>query len=201
MHKTSILSSSGKPLERNFSSRNVIFPARCEDIDYERILDRGGTVLHPTADNESVSRAQFERFPLGVHFQMPPHNVDDLIVRMAVHRSCPPFHHLVLDEKELVVISQHAACQARFRMGFFGLVTRRDHKVGISFALRFHFVPLVQGASAVRSDLAAVGFLASFTSWAYRIAKLLINSGFRSSIACFKINSPPTPNAAAPARM
>src|SRR5216684_6371096 len=199
MHKISILSSSGKPHERNFSSRNVIFPARCEDIDYERILDRGGAVLHATADNESVSRAQFERFPLAVHFQMPTHNVDDLIVRMAVHRSRPSLHHLVLGEKELVVVREHAACQAGFRMRLFGLVTRRDYKLGISLALRFHFVSLVQGASAVRSDLAAMVFLASFTSWAYRIAKLLINSGFRSSIACFKINSPPTPNAAAPA--
>src|SRR5260370_14442233 len=180
MHKISILSSSGKTHERNFNSRNVIFPAGREDIDYERILDRGGAVLHATADNESVSRAQFERFSMAVHFQVPAHNVDNLIVRMAVHRSRPTLHHLVLGEKELVVVSQHAACQARFRMGFFGLVTRRDYKVGISFALRFHFAPRVQRASAVRSDLAAVGFLASFTSWAYRIAKLLINFSFRS---------------------
>ncbi len=132
------------------------------------------------ADNESVPRAQFERFPLAAHFQMPTHNVDSLIVRMAVHRSRPTLHHLVLGEKELVVVGEHAACQAGFRMRFFGLVTRRDYKVGISFGLRFHFVPLVQRASAMRSDLAAVGFLASFTRWAYRIAKLIINSGFRS---------------------
>ncbi len=158
-------------------------------------------MLNAPAHNESVPRAQYERFSLAVHFQMPTHNVDNLIVRMAVHRSRPTLHHLVLGEKELVVVGEHAACQAGFRVRFFGLVTRRDYKVGISFALRFHFVLLVQRASAMRSDLAAVGFLASFTSWAYRVANLLINSGFRSSIACFKINSPPTPNAAAPARM
>lgn len=137
-------------------------------------------MLHATADNECVPRAQFERFSLAVHFQMPAHNVNNLIVRMAVHRSSPPLYHLVFGKKELVVIGEHAACQAGFRMGFFGLVTRCHYKVGISFALRFHFALPVQRASAVRSDLAAVGFRASFTRWAYRVAKLLINSGLRS---------------------
>src|SRR5882757_3354741 len=108
---------------------------------------------------------------------------------------------MVLGEKELVVICKHAAREARFRIRFLGLVAYRHNKVGISFALRFHFVPPVQRASAVRSDLAAAGFRASFTSCAYRIAKLLINSGLRSWNACFKISSPPTPNAAAPARI
>ena len=137
-------------------------------------------MLHAAPDNESVSRAQFERFSLAVHFQMPAHNVDNLIVRMAVHRTSPPFYHLVLGEEEFVVVGEHAPCQAGFGMGFFGLVSGCHHKVGISFALRFHFAPLVQRASAVRSDLAALAFRASLTSWEYRIAKLLINSGLRS---------------------
>jgi hypothetical protein len=33
-------------------------------------------------------------------------------VRMAVRRSSPSFHHLVLGEKKLVVIGQHATCEA-----------------------------------------------------------------------------------------
>jgi len=49
-----------------------------------------------------------------------------------------------------------------------------------AIAVRFHFVAPVQCTSAVRSDLPATEFIASFTSWAYRIAKLLINSGLRS---------------------
>jgi hypothetical protein len=137
-------------------------------------------VLHAAAYNESIPRAQFERFSLTVHLQMPAHNVDNLIVRMAVHRSSPPFYHLVLGEKEFVVVGEYAACQAGFRMRFLGLVARRNYKVGISFALRLHFAPLVQRASAVRSDLGALAFRASLTSWEYRIAKLLINSGLRS---------------------
>jgi hypothetical protein len=137
-------------------------------------------MLHAAADNKSVPRAQFERFSLAVHFQVPAHNVDNLIVRMAVHRTGPPFYHLVLGEEEFVVVGEHAAGQARFRMGFFGLVAWRDYKVGISLALRLHFAPLVQRASVVRSDLGALAFRASLTSWEYRIAKLLINSGLRS---------------------
>ncbi len=158
-------------------------------------------MLHAAADYESVPCAQFESFPETVHFQMSTHNVDNLVVRMAMHRSSPTFDHLMFGEKELVVIGEHAACEAGFRVGFSCLATRCHYKVGISFALRFHFVPLVQRASAVRSDLAAAGFRASFTSCAYRIAKLLINSGLRSWNACFKISSPPMPNAAAPARI
>jgi len=61
-----------------------------------------------------------------------------------------------------------------------GLVAGCDYQIRISSVLRFHIVPPVQCVSAARSDLAAMGFLASFTSWAYRIAKLLINSGLRS---------------------
>src|SRR6266446_3873293 len=101
MHKISILSNRGKAHEINFSSRNVVFPAGRKNIDYQRILDCGGAVLNAPAHNESVPRAQYERFSLAVHFQMPTHNVDNLIVRMAVHRSRPTLHHLVLGEKEL----------------------------------------------------------------------------------------------------
>lgn len=137
-------------------------------------------MLDAAADHKSVSRAQFERLSLAVHFQMPAHNVDHLIVRMAVHRTSPPFYHLVLGEEEFVVVGEHAAGQAGFRMGFFGLITWCHNKVGISFALRLHFAPLVQRASAVRSDLGALAFRASLTSWEYRVAKLLINSGLRS---------------------
>ncbi len=137
-------------------------------------------MLHAATHNESIPCAQFEQFSLAGHFQMPAHNVDNLIVRVAVHRTSPPFDHLVLDEKELVVVGEHAAGQAEFRMGFLGLVARRNYEVGISLALRLHFAPLVQRASAVRSDLGALAFRASLTSWEYRVAKLLINSGLRS---------------------
>ena len=55
---------------------------------------------------------QFKCFAETIHFQMSTHNVDNLIVRMAVHRSSPPFHHFVFGEKKLVVIGEHAACEA-----------------------------------------------------------------------------------------
>src|SRR5580692_13120508 len=108
---------------------------------------------------------------------MPTHNVDNLILRMAVHRSGPPFDHLVLSEKKFVVIREHSAYEAGFRMGFFTLVMRRHYQVRIGLALRLHLASPLQRASAVRSDLAVEGFRASFTSCAYRIAKSLINAG------------------------
>src|SRR6266446_2058177 len=151
---------------KKMSSGYVVFPARSEDVDYKRILDRGSAVLHAAAYRESVPCAQFETFSLAAHFQVSPHNVNDLIVRMAVHRSSPPFHHAMLGEKKLIVIRTHAAREAGFRIRFLGLVARRHNKVGISFVLRFHLVPPLQRASAARSDLAAAGFRASLTSWA-----------------------------------
>jgi len=110
-------------------------------------------MLHAATHNESIPCAQFEQFSLAGRFQMPAHNVDNLIVRVAVHRPSPTFDHLVLDEKELVVVGEHAARKAAFRMGFFGLVTWRDYKVGISLALRLHFC-----ASYSTSFSGALGF-------------------------------------------
>jgi hypothetical protein len=69
-------------------------------------------MLHASADNESVSRAQFKGFAETIHFQMSTHNVDNLIVRMAVHRSSPAFRHLVLSEKKLIVEGEYATCEA-----------------------------------------------------------------------------------------
>jgi hypothetical protein len=137
-------------------------------------------VLYRTANNESIPSAQFKCFAEAIYFQMSTHNVDNLIVGMAVHRSSPAFHHLVFGKKKLVVVGQHATCEAGFRMRFLGLVAGYHNKIRISSVLRFHFVASVQCLSAARSDLAAMGFLASFTSCAYRVAKLLINSGLRS---------------------
>ena len=94
-----------------FSSRNVVFPARRKDIDYQGLLDCGSAVLHASADNENVSRAQVKCFAETIHFQMSTHNVDDLIVRMAVHRSTPAFQHVVLGEEKLVVVGEHATCE------------------------------------------------------------------------------------------
>src|SRR5260370_1187760 len=99
---------------KKMSSGYVVFPARSEDVDYKRILDRGSAVLHAAAYRESVSCAQFETFSLAAHFQVSPHNVDDLIVWVAVHRSSPPFRHAVLGEKELVVICKHACRRGPF---------------------------------------------------------------------------------------
>src|SRR5258708_34485678 len=93
---------------KKMSSGYVVFPARSEDVDYKRILDRGSAVLRAAAYRESVPCAQFEIFPLAAHFQVSSHNVDDLIVRMAVHHSSPPFHHAVLGENALVVVRTHA---------------------------------------------------------------------------------------------
>src|ERR1700722_15534803 len=72
------------------NSGDIVFPARCEDVDYEGILQRGSAVLHAATHRESVSCAQFETFPQAVHCQMPAHNVHNLIVWMAVHPRRPP---------------------------------------------------------------------------------------------------------------
>jgi hypothetical protein len=130
-----------KRTKRN-SSGNVVFPAWRENIDYERLFDRARTVLHAAANNESVPCAQFESLAETVHPQMSADYVHNLIMRMAMHGSSPPFHHLMFSEKELVVIGEHSACEAGFRMGLFGLVTPDDYEVGISFVLHFHLCSL-----------------------------------------------------------
>src|ERR1700722_16807694 len=146
------------------NSGDIVFPARCEDVDYEGILQRGSAVLHAATHRERVSCAQFETFPPAVHCPMPAPNVHNLIVWMAVHRSRPPLQHSVLREKKLVVKRQHAPCESGFRTGFFAVVMRRHHKVGIGLALRFHLVPPIQRVSAVRSTLTGAEFRASLTS-------------------------------------
>src|SRR6201998_1386921 len=142
------------------------------------MLHRGSGVLHPAADHESVSRAQLKTFSQATHFQMPTHNVDNLIVWMSVHRSSPAFHHLLVREKKFVVIGEHSAYEAGFRMGLFALVMRCHYQVRIGLVLRLHLASPLQRASAACSDLAVGGFRASFTSCAYRIAKALIKFGF-----------------------
>jgi hypothetical protein len=143
MHEIQIFSISSKAHEKKFSSGNVVFPAWRENIDYERLFDRARAVLHAAANNESVPRAQFESLAETVHPQMSADYVHNLIMRMAMHGSSPPFHHLMFSEKELVVIGEHSAREAWFRMGLFGLITPEDYKVGISFVLCFHLCPPV----------------------------------------------------------
>ncbi len=52
-------------------------------------------MLHATANDESITFSSVKRVALTRDPDMAVHDVHNLIVRMAVHRSNPAFHHLV----------------------------------------------------------------------------------------------------------
>ena len=70
-------------------------------------------MFHAAANNKTVARPDVVGFPLAGHPEMSPHDVNDLIVRMAVHRANPALLHPVLNKREMVVICEHAAFKPR----------------------------------------------------------------------------------------
>ena len=96
-------------------------------------------MFHATTHNETVSRSNIVGLSLACDSQMSPHNVNNLIVRMAVHLADPPFHHLMFNQRELIVIGQHTAFESGFRVRFFRIFIWRHHDWGKSlwFAIRF----------------------------------------------------------------
>ena len=103
-------------------------------------------MFHATTHNETVSRSNIVGLSLACDSQMSPHNVNNLIVRMAVHRADPPFHHFMFNQRELIVIGQHTAFESGFRVRFFRIFIWRHHDWGKSLWLRFDFNPPIQGS-------------------------------------------------------
>src|SRR6266566_2021094 len=97
------------------ASADVVFPARREDIDDARVLDCGCAVFHAAAHNEGVTRSNVDRLSLARNLEMPIHHVHDLLMRVAVRGSNPTFRHVMLSNKQFVVIGKHAAFQPVFR--------------------------------------------------------------------------------------
>jgi len=80
-------------------SGDVVLPAWCEDIDYQRIFDCGCAMFRTAAHDKGVARANLKRLPLAGDPEMAMHYVNDLLMRMAVYRPGPAFHHLMLGKK------------------------------------------------------------------------------------------------------
>src|SRR6266478_3086246 len=96
-------------------SNDVVFAAWCEDVDDERVFHSRSAVFDSATDHETVAGSNFEGLSLTSDFQMPANDVDNLIVKMAVYRAHPISDHLVLGDKEFVVVGHHLARQAAFR--------------------------------------------------------------------------------------
>ena len=71
-------------------------------------------MIHATAYHEGISSANVKSATLAGDPEMAAHDVDNLIVRVAVHRAGPAFHHQMFGEKKFVVVGEHAAREAGF---------------------------------------------------------------------------------------
>ena len=64
---------------------------------HERILNRRASVLHSAPHHKAVSCAELESLVLASHAQIAVHDINDLIVHMAMLPSHPALVHFVLD--------------------------------------------------------------------------------------------------------
>src|SRR5580704_10292143 len=134
--------------DRTDGSGEVVLPTRREDIHYPGIFDCGRPMLHATANDESIACSSVKRVSLTGDPNMAVHNVHNLIVRMAVHRSNPAFDHLVFSKKQFVVVGQHTTFQPAFRHGLFAFLVRYHDEVGESVCSRFHLLaPVIPESS------------------------------------------------------
>src|SRR5258708_31466496 len=97
-------------------------------------------MLHATANDESITCSSVKRASLTRDPDMAVHDVHNLIVPMAVHRSNPAFHHLVFGKKQFVVVGKHTAFQPAFRRGLLALLVRYHYEVGKRVCSRFHWL-------------------------------------------------------------
>jgi hypothetical protein len=72
-------------------------------------------MFHTTAHDEGVTRSNVHGLSLAGDLEVPMHNIDDLLVEVAVHLPNPAFHHLMFRKKQFVVVSKDAASQTCFR--------------------------------------------------------------------------------------
>src|SRR6266404_3631014 len=98
-------------------SSNVIFAAGREHIYDQGIFQSRGSVFDAAADRETVTGPNLECFSLRSDLQMSANHVNNLFVGVAVDRANPTLQHLVLGEKEFVVVRHHLACQTWLRFG------------------------------------------------------------------------------------
>jgi len=101
--------------ELQCASADIVFPAWCENIDYQGVLDCGCSVFHATPHDEGVTPSKVDRFSLACDPDVPVYDIHDLFARVAVYGANPAFHHLVLRKKQFVVVGKHAAFQPTFR--------------------------------------------------------------------------------------
>jgi hypothetical protein len=81
------------------NSTKVIFAAWREDVDDQRLFERGCAVFHSAAHHKRVPCPDINRFPLARNLQVTMNHLHDLVVWMAVCCPSPPFHHFVLRNK------------------------------------------------------------------------------------------------------
>src|SRR5258708_2415416 len=124
-----------------FRSNNVILAARSKNIYNERVFQSTGAVFDSAADRETVTGSNVERFSLARDFQMSANDVDNLVVRVAVDTACPASGHLVLGEKEFVVVGHHLPRQTRFRLRLFRRFLFHDDQTGKHLPLGAHLNP------------------------------------------------------------
>jgi hypothetical protein len=125
------LMSEGLPGSCNQRLLNVVFPARREDIDDQRIVQGRGLMFDTAANHETVARERIERGFANCNSQMSAYDVNDLLVGMTVPGTNPTFLHAVFGEKKLVVVRTNATDKTGLRR--LGCSVRRwdEHEVGM----------------------------------------------------------------------
>jgi hypothetical protein len=91
---------------------DVVLAAGRKDIYYNGILFRGRPVFETPANDETISSSKIEYLSLASDFQMTAHHVDNLVVHMTVNAARPALDHLMLGQKEFVVVRHDPANQS-----------------------------------------------------------------------------------------
>jgi hypothetical protein len=95
-------------------------------------------MFNSSANDKAIATSNFECGVSAGYLQMPAHDINNLVVRMAAAAARPPFGHFVLGEKKSVVLSHHSASQTWFGRSRLRRVIRHDGKIRKGFRLLLH---------------------------------------------------------------
>jgi hypothetical protein len=92
----------------NKPGSQVVVPAWCEYVHHNRVFQRSRLMVDASFHHEAVTNACGKCFATHCDGKLPPHHIDNLVLRVLVHGPHPTLFHAMLRQEQLVVVRAHA---------------------------------------------------------------------------------------------
>ena len=116
----------------------IVVPDRGKNVDYDRRFERGGLVFDSTAHHKAVAGANLKCLGATGDAEPAGDDVGDLIVRVAMTGTDPPFLHAVLGKKQFFIVGADGAGQTGLGRSVPYLARQRHYDIRKGLVIYFH---------------------------------------------------------------